>query len=97
MTNDTKRPVAAALTARDEHALPDDPTPPIFDVAEKDLPCPHDDLLSVDDDGNVLPGEDDDPNDNGDIALADLAEAVPDLPLDADIDPDADPRPPGSS
>ena len=99
MTTDTSRPVVPALNMPDETALPDDPMPPIFDVAEQDLPWSQADVLSVDDDGNVLPGADeidDDPNDNGDIVLKDIAENVPDLPVDADIDPSTEPRPPGA-
>ena len=38
MTTDAARPVVPALFVPDETALPDDPTPPIFDVAERDLP-----------------------------------------------------------
>ena len=91
MTTDAARPVTPAVFVPHETALPEDPTPPIFDVAEQDLPWSQNDVLPVDDDGNVLPGEDDiddDPNDNGDVVLEDLADNVPDLPVDADIDPD---------
>lgn len=50
-------------------ALPLDTTPPIFDAARETLPWRPDDALPMDDDGNILPGNDpldEDPNDNGD-------------------------------
>ena len=49
--------------------LPEDDTPPIFDQGEEDAPWSEDDSLPIDDDGNILPGNDpldEDPNDNGD-------------------------------
>ena len=38
MTTEAARPVVPALFVPDETALPDDPTPPNFDVAEQDFP-----------------------------------------------------------
>lgn len=43
---------------------------PVFDVAQEDPIFGDDDLLPMDDEGNILPGadpSDDDPNDNGDL------------------------------
>ncbi len=48
--------------------LPAD-TPPVFDEGQDDLPWPQEETLPIDDDGNILPGNDpldEDPNDNGD-------------------------------
>jgi len=42
---------------------------PVFDKGQDDLPWPQDDALPMDDEMNILPGNDtldDDPNDNGD-------------------------------
>lgn len=59
---------------QDRRDAADAPAPlddePVFDRAQEDLPLSDDDPLNLDDDGNVLPGNDpldDDPNDNGDI------------------------------
>lgn len=55
-------------TKTDPSDLPPD-TPPVFDEGQDDLPWPQDDTLPIDDDGNILPGNDpldEDPNDNGD-------------------------------
>ncbi|RRH72340.1 hypothetical protein EG244_15235 [Falsigemmobacter faecalis] len=41
---------------------------PVFDRAQEDLPLADDEPLNLDEDGNVLPGNDpldEDPNDNG--------------------------------
>lgn len=50
--------------------LPPDDNPPVFDLGEDDpSPLRPDDTLNVDDENNVLPGDDpsdDDPFDNGD-------------------------------
>ena len=49
---------------------PADNDAPIFDRAQEDLPWQPEDALPMDDDGNILPGNDtmdDDPNDNGDM------------------------------
>jgi len=54
--------------------LPPDEEGPIFDQARERLPWPQDDLLPVDDELNVLPGNDpldEDPVDNGDQEGAD--------------------------
>ena len=90
--NSLKTTVPSPLPPSDKD-LPTDLTKPIFDVAQEELPWSQDPIFSIDDDGNVLPGEDDiddDPFDNGDVVLADLPENVPDLPVDADIDADDD-------
>lgn len=55
------RPVAASADP-----LADEP---VFDRAQEDLPLLDEEPLNLDDDGNVLPGNDpidEDPNDNGD-------------------------------
>lgn len=73
--------------------LPADEKPPVFDRAEDHLPWPQDDVLPVDDDGNVLPGADDiddDPNDNGDLEPIDIPDVRPsDLPPDPPFPDDA--------
>ncbi len=54
--------------------LPADDMQPIFDRGHEKLPWSPVDALPIDDDGNILPGndpEDDDPNDNGDQENAD--------------------------
>ena len=54
--------------------LPTDDTPPVFDQAREKLPWSPKDALPMDDDGNILPGNDpmdEDPNDNGDKEGAD--------------------------
>ncbi|MEO8244269.1 MAG: hypothetical protein ABI832_18355 [bacterium] len=59
-----------------------DQTPPVFDTAEDDLPVSPQDALNINDDGNILPGNDpldEDPNDNGSKESADPE----DLPDDA--------------
>ena len=93
MANDTPETTVPSLLVPFDTDLPKDPTKPIFDVGQEELPWSQDSIFSIDDDGNVLPGEDDiddDPFDNGDVVLADLPENVPDLPVDADIDADDD-------
>lgn len=50
-------------------ALPPDDTPVVFDASREKLPWNPEDVLPMDDDGNILPGNDpldEDPNDNGD-------------------------------
>lgn len=73
--------------------LPADEKPPVFDRSEDHLPWPQDDVLPVDDDGNVLPGADDiddDPNDNGDLEPIDIPDVRPsDLPPDPPFPDDA--------
>lgn len=61
------------MTATDprpiDDTLPADDGNPVYDKGLEDLPWPPEDVLPIDDDGNILPGEDtldDDPNDNGD-------------------------------
>lgn len=54
---------------QDDDTLPDDASPEL-DRADEELPQSQEELLPVDDDGNVMPGADeidDDPNDNGDL------------------------------
>lgn len=54
--------------------LPADDMQPIFDKGQEKLPWSPEDALPIDDDGNILPGNDpadDDPNDNGDQENAD--------------------------
>ena len=71
--------------------LPDDEAPPVFDQAREKLPWRQDDILPVDDDGNVLPGADeidDDPNDNGDLEPVEIEDIPADLPDDPPILPD---------
>ncbi len=65
-------------------------TPPVFDIAANDLPWSQDDVLPVDDDGNVLPGEDDiddDPNDNGPMEDPGITN-LPEIPQNSDGVPD---------
>jgi hypothetical protein len=69
--------------------LPPEDSGPVLDQPRNQRPWP-DDILPVDDDGNVLPGADeidDDPNDNGDLAPDDLADFPADLPDDPPILP----------
>ncbi len=50
-------------------AVPSDDVLPVFDAAIEQFPWSEDDALPMDDDGNILPGNDpldEDPNDNGD-------------------------------
>lgn len=57
-----------APSLRDD-TLPDDDGRPIFDKGFDVFPWPKKDVLPIDDDGNILPGEDtlgEDPTDNGD-------------------------------
>ena len=57
-----------------------DDSDPVFDAGHEKLPWRKDDALPMDDDGNILPGNDpldEDPNDNGDQDGAD-PEDVPD-------------------
>ena len=52
-----------------DDTLPADDAEPIFDKGLQDLPWPPEDVLPIDDDGNILPGEDtldNDLNDNSD-------------------------------
>jgi len=52
-----------------DDTLPADNGQPVFDQALEDLPWSPEDALPMDDDGNILPGNDtldEDPNDNGD-------------------------------
>ena len=56
------KPVEATLTTDD--------LKPVFDKGFDDLPWGPDDALPIDEDGNILPGNDnldEDPNDNGDL------------------------------
>ncbi|MEO7383073.1 MAG: hypothetical protein ABIV25_15175 [Paracoccaceae bacterium] len=67
--------------ADDTH--PADDGPPVFDVGLDDLPWPQEHVLPIDDDGNILPGNDtidDDPNDNGDLEQNDPEDRKP-LPI----------------
>ena len=60
--------------------LPADDLPVVFDVATEQLPWSPEEALPIDDDGNMLPGndpQDDDPNDNGDRDASD-PEDLPD-------------------
>lgn len=93
MANDTPKTTVPSPLLPSDTDLPNDLTKPIFDVGQEELPWSQDSIFSIDDDGNVLPGEDnidDDPFDNGDVVLGDLPDIAPDLPVDADIDADAD-------
>ncbi len=57
-----------------------DDSAPVFDVGREKLPWRPEDGLPMDDDGNILPGNDpldEDPNDNGDEEGAD-PEDMPD-------------------
>lgn len=50
--------------------LPEEDGGPVFDRGNEELPWSPDDALPMDDDGNILPGNDptdEDPNDNGDL------------------------------
>lgn len=64
----------SGISGTEKPDLPDDDLHPVFDNGREQLPYSPDDALPVDDDGNILPGNDpadDDPNDNGDREGAD--------------------------
>lgn len=57
-----------------EDSDPIDDGVPVFDQSREPLPFSPEDALPIDDDGNILPGNDpldEDPNDNGDREGAD--------------------------
>lgn len=57
-----------------DHDLPPDDLKPVFDKGRETVPFSPGDALPMDDEGNILPGNDpadDDPNDNGDREGAD--------------------------
>lgn len=63
-----QRPETLSDNKPDISDLPPD-TAPVFDESEDHLPWTEDETLPIDDDGNILPGNDpldEDPNDNGD-------------------------------
>lgn len=65
--------------ALDDDTLPADDGQPIFDKALEDLPWSPQDALPMDDDGNILPGNDtldEDLNDNGDMEHNDPEDRV---------------------
>lgn len=94
------KPAPAKMDQGDAASLPKDTQPPVFDVTEQDLRWSHDDVVIIDDDGNVMPADDPlddgDPYENGETRLDDIADMVPDLPVGAETDPPAKRRPPGA-
>jgi len=62
---------------RSKTRLPSDDSPPVFDRGRDKLPSPDGASLPMDDEMNILPGNDtldDDPNDNGDREQNDPAD-----------------------